>query len=138
MGLLDTALSMFGSGQSPMTDPKMRLLQAALSMLSNEGQTGGLSGLTGKFQEAGLGDVMNSWIGPGQNMPISGAQVQQVLGDGHLEQISEETGMSKEETANHLSELLPGLVDRLTPNGQAPQGGLGSVALLLEQFMTKH
>ncbi|RJG05563.1 DUF937 domain-containing protein [Noviherbaspirillum cavernae] len=137
MGLLDSALGMFGGGQAQMADPKMRLLQAALSMLSNDGQTGGLSGLAGKFQEAGLGDVVNSWIGSGQNMPISSEQIQQALGGGELEQISETAGLSQNETASQLSELLPGLVDKLTPNGQAPQGGFGDVASLLEQFMSK-
>lgn len=139
MGLLDSAFNMFGNAQqSSMLDPKTRLLQAVLSLLSNNGQTGGLNGLVEKFQEAGLGHIIGSWIGPGQNLPIAGEQIQQVLGNGSLEQISEETGLTQDETASHLSEMLPQLVDRLTPDGMAPQGGLGNVSALLEQVMGRH
>lgn len=139
MGLLDSAFNMFGNAQqSSMLDPKTRLLQAVLSLLSNNGQTGGLNGLVERFQEAGLGHIIGSWIGPGQNLPISGEQIQQVLGGGSLEQISEETDLTQDETASHLSEMLPQLVDRLTPDGMAPQGGLGNVSALLEQVMGRH
>lgn len=139
MGLLDSAFNMFGNAQqSSMLDPKTRLLQAVLSLLSDNGQTGGLNGLVERFQEAGLGHIIGSWIGPGQNLPISGEQIRQALGNGSLEQISEETGLTQDETANHLSEMLPQLVDRLTPDGMAPQGGLGNVSALLEQVMGRH
>jgi uncharacterized protein YidB (DUF937 family) len=135
MGLLDKALDMFGGQQA--LDPKTRLLQAALALLANNGQTGGLQGLVGRFQEAGLGNVIDSWIGRGQNVPVSGEQIQQALGDGPLEQISQETGMTEHETAHHLSDMLPDLVDRLTPEGQAPPDGLGNVASLLERVLGK-
>jgi len=137
MGLFNSAFNLFGkTGQSQsMQDPASRLLQSALALISDNGQNGGLNGLVSKFQEAGLGNVINSWIGPGENLPISGEQMQQALGVGEVDQISEETGMSREETANHLSELLPQLVNRLTPNGRLPQGGFGEVGELLEQVL---
>jgi uncharacterized protein YidB (DUF937 family) len=137
MGLFDKAFEMFGDNQSPMMDSKTRLLQAALSMLANNGQTGGLSGLVERFQEAGLGNAVSSWIGTGQNVPITGAQVQQALGEGQLQQISEESGLPQNEAADSLSEMLPNLVDKLTPAGHIPQGGLGNMSSLLEHFLGK-
>jgi uncharacterized protein YidB (DUF937 family) len=137
MGLFDKAFEMFGDNSSPMMDSKTRLLQAALSMLANNGQTGGLSGLVERFQEAGLGNTVSSWIGTGQNVPITGAQVQQALGEGQLQQISEESGLPQNEAADSLSEILPHLVDKLTPAGHVPQGGLGNMSSLLEHFLGK-
>jgi uncharacterized protein YidB (DUF937 family) len=137
MGLFDKAFEMFGDNTSPMMDSKTRLLQAALSMLANNGQTGGLSGLVERFQEAGLGNAVSSWIGTGQNVPITGAQVQQALGEGQLQQISEESGLPQNEAADSLSEILPHLVDKLTPAGHVPQGGLGNMSSLLEHFLGK-
>jgi uncharacterized protein YidB (DUF937 family) len=138
MGLLDNALGMLGGGQQQTDDPddpKAKLMQAALALLSNNSQVGGLSGLLDRFQQAGLGQMVGSWIGSGQNQPISAEQVQQVLGDGPLQNLSAETGVPPEQAAGHLSDLLPGLIDRLTPNGELPQGGLGQAGALLGQLL---
>ncbi len=137
MGLLDKAFEMLGDNQSPQTDPRSRLLQAALSLVANNGQNGGLQGLVDRFSEAGLGGTIQSWISSGENVPVTSEQVRQAIGEGQLQQISEETGLSQDETANHLSEMLPDLVDKLTPAGQLPQGGLGNISSLLQHFMGK-
>lgn len=125
MGLLDIALgALSGNAQQP-DDPKAALLQAAVSMLTNGG---GLQGLMGSLQNAGLSDALASWIGTGQNMPVSGEQIQQALGNGgQLEQLAQASGLSNSDAAGHLSEMLPGLIDKITPNGELPQGGLGSI-----------
>ncbi len=138
MGLLDSALGMLGGGQQQTDDPKAKLLQTAAALLSSDSQVGGLPGLLDKFQAAGLGHVIDSWIKPGQNQSISPGQVQQVLGEEQLQQISQQTGVPPEQAASHLSELLPGLIDQLTPNGEVPQGGLGQVGALLGQLLGKH
>ena len=135
MGLLDRAFDMLGDNHLPLMNSRTRLLQAALALIANNGQGGGLNGLVERFQEAGLGNVISSWIGSGQNVPITGAQIRQVLGDGHLQQISEESGLTEDETAERLSEMLPDLVDKLTPAGHIPQGGLGNMSALLDHFM---
>jgi uncharacterized protein YidB (DUF937 family) len=137
MGLFDGVLGMLGGQQQP-DDSKAKLLEAAAAMLSSNSQVGGLHGLVDKFQEAGLGNVIGSWIGTGQNQPISPEQVQQVLGDGQLQQISEQTGLPPEQTAGHLSDLLPSLIDKLTPNGQVPEGGLGQAGALLGRLLGRH
>ena len=83
-----------------------------------------------RFQNSGLGPQVASWIGNGANQPISAEQVKQALGDGPLRTLAEHVGLDENETASHLSGLLPQLVDHLTPNGQMPEGGLpaGGVA----------
>lgn len=139
MGLLDRALEMFGNNNPlPMMDSRTKLLQAALSLLANNGQAGGLNGLVDRFQHAGLGNVISSWIGTGQNVPITGTQVQQALGTEQLQQISDEAGLPQDEAAEQLSGMLPDLVDRLTPAGHIPQGGLGNMSALLDHFMGRH
>lgn len=142
MGLLDGLLGAISSTQGEpgqTNDPKARLIQAALSMLTSQsgagmaGAEGGLGGLLSKFQAAGLGDVVNSWVSNGQNQAISPDQVQQALGGGQLEHLAQAAGLSEGETAGHLSEILPGLIDKLTPNGETPEagGGLSGLAGML-------
>ncbi|WP_194723443.1 YidB family protein [Noviherbaspirillum malthae] len=135
MGLLDKAFDMLGDNHLPLMDSRTRLLQAALALIANNGQTGGLHGLVEKFQEAGLGSVIRSWISAGPNVALTATQMERVLGEGHLQQIAEETGYTEHEAAEHLSEMLPDLIDQLTPSGQVPQGGLGNMSALLDHFM---
>jgi len=79
-----------------------------------------------KFQQAGLGDVIASWIGSGQNQAISGEQLSQVLGHDTLSGLASQLGVNSGDVAGQLSNILPGLVDKLTPAGQSPAGGLGN------------
>ncbi len=141
MGLLDSVLGMAQqamSGQSAQggTGGSADLLQAALGMLGGgqegEGQAPGIGGLVQAFQQGGLGNVIQSWIGTGQNLPISAEQIQAVLGgsDGPLAQMAGKLGMNPADVAGHLSQLLPQLIDHATPNGQVPEGGLGQLGNL--------
>lgn len=79
-----------------------------------------------KFQQAGLGDVIGSWVGSGQNQAISSEQLHQVLGSEAISGLAAKLGINMGDTANQLSQVLPGLINHLTPHGQAPEGGLGS------------
>ena len=149
MGLLDSLLGAVSSAQGQQTqtnDPKAMLIQAALRMLTNQsgaggensGGLGGLGGLLSQFQNAGLGDVVSSWVGHGENQPVSPDQVQQALsGGGQLDDLAQATGLSKEETAGHLSAILPELINKLTPNGQVQEvsGGLGELAGMLGNLL---
>ena len=108
-----------------------QLVQAVLSLLSNDGAHGGLAGLVERFQQAGLDNVLQSWIGAGANLPISGEQLASVLGQGTLSQLGSQVGAAPADVAQQLSQLLPGLVDQLTPQGQVPQGGLGNSSDLM-------
>jgi uncharacterized protein YidB (DUF937 family) len=112
-------------GQNP------KLLEAAASMLGNDGGAGGLSGLVTKFQQAGMGDVIASWISTGQNKPISTDQLSNVLGNDMLKGLASKLGGNQSDIAGQLANMLPGLVDQLTPSGQAPAGGLGNAGDLM-------
>ena len=93
------------------------LLQIALQLLQ---QNGGLQGVLGKFQQAGYGDQAQSWIGTGQNMPIDAGALSQIFGHGQLGQIAQQLGVSQEEAAGGLAQMLPQVVDQMTPQGQVP------------------
>ena len=103
-----------------------QLMQAVIAMLSNDSSQGGLGGLIAKFQRAGLGNVVSSWVGSGQNQPVSGEQLTDVLGADTMAELAEKLGTSQGDAAGQLSDILPDLIDRLTPQGQAPAGGLGN------------
>ncbi len=103
-----------------------QLMQAITGMLGNDGEHGGLGGLIGKFQQAGLGDVVGSWVGSGPNQSVSGEQLTDVLGSDAMASIAEKLGVNPQEAAGQLSSILPGLIDKLTPQGQTPEGGLGN------------
>ena len=81
---------------------------------------GGLSGLLQNFQQSGHGEVMNSWIGPGQNQPIAPDQLHQALGPDAVNNLSRLTGLPADQLVSELSRVLPGVVDKLTPQGRIP------------------
>ncbi len=89
---------------------------------SNEGGglLGGLGGLLDKLQKGGLGDVANSWVGSGQNKPVSPGQLGPALGPDIIKTLAQRSGLSEEEITRQLSQILPGVVDKLTPQGRLP------------------
>ena len=89
-------------------------------------QTGGLQGLIGKLQSGGLADVVSSWVGTGANLPVSGEQLQQALGADVMGPLAQAFGGNAEAAAGGLADVLPGLVDQLTPGGQVPADGGGN------------
>ena len=84
------------------------------------GLLGGLGGLLDKLQKGGLGNAINSWIGAGQNQPVSPGQLGSALGPDVIKTLAQRSGMSEEELTKALSQILPGLVDKLTPQGRLP------------------
>lgn len=98
-------------------------LQEVVMQLINNPKVGGIEGLVKAFQSGGLGEIVNSWVGTGQNLPISAEQLQSALGSEQLGAVASQLGVSQEEAGGQLAELLPKVVDLLTPNGQIPQGG---------------
>jgi len=84
------------------------------------GLLGGLSSLLQSFQQNGHGDVINSWIGPGQNRPIAPDQLHQALGPEAVNNLSRLTGLPQDQLLSELSRVLPGVVDKLTPQGRMP------------------
>ena len=148
MSLLDSVIGALANSQPGVQPPEAGatqgtpgsvLLSTVISMLAN-GQhpqgagVGGLGDLIGRFTQGGMGDVIGSWIGHGQNAPISGDQLSGVLGSGVIGQIASQLGLSHSEAAGQLSQMLPEVINRLTPHGQAPGGGLGAVEDILAQL----
>ena len=137
MGLLDSILGsvMGGGAQQSQGSGQAALINAVIQMISNRqggggaaGAGGGLGGLIGALTQGGLGRAASSWVGTGQNLPVSADQITQALGGGGgggmggiLAQLAQQAGMSHGEAASGLSQILPGLVDKLTPQGQVPE-----------------
>ena len=122
--LASGALFKAGSvGQSTSTGTQPTSDQGAGGLL------GGLGGLLNKLQQGGLGNVTNSWVGSGQNQPVSPSQLGSALGPNIVKTISQMSGISEDELTKQLSQVLPGVVDKLTPNGRLP-----TVAELSEAF----
>ena len=85
-----------------------------------ESGAGALGGLLEQMQRAGFGEHARSWVGSGQNMPISPDAVGQIFGEGGLQEIARRAGLTPKQTSEGLSQLLPEVVDRVTPEGDVP------------------
>ena len=81
---------------------------------------GGLGGLLSRFQQNGMGDVAQSWVGNGPNHPVSPEQLHQVFGDEQVNQWSQQSNIPKQDLLSQLSQYLPNAVDKMTPDGQVP------------------
>jgi uncharacterized protein YidB (DUF937 family) len=87
------------------------------------GAAGGLGGLLEQLQHAGFGEQADSWVSRGANKPIPPDAMTQIFGRDGIEQISQQAGISEDEASRGLSELLPEVVDRSTPDGDVPDAG---------------
>jgi uncharacterized protein YidB (DUF937 family) len=99
-----------------------------LSSLTN--QPGGVGAILAKLEGAGLGEVVRSWMGKGENMPVTGSQIQNALGGDLLSKLASSTGVSNGSAAAMIARFLPVLVNKLTPGGKIPAGGIQEGQLL--------
>ncbi len=81
---------------------------------------GGLQGIVAQFQKQGLGPTIQSWVGNGENQPISPDQVHQALGSDTIQQLAAKLGIPPDQLAAKLSEVLPQAIDKMTPGGKVP------------------
>ena len=125
MSLLDQVVGALAGGEF---GGGSNLLQAVLQLVNNP-QTGGLEGMIRSFQQGGLGDIVNCWVANGQNLPVSGAQIESVLGGSALQDLAAQLGVSPQQASGSLADVLPQLIDRMTPNGEVPQGDVLSQGL---------
>lgn len=132
MGLLDNlenqALgSVLGGSSNP-------LATGLLQMIQN--QPGGLQGLVQSFHDKGLGAVASSWVSTGANSPITSDQIHQVLGSDQVKALAAKAGISPDMAGSAIAQLLPGIVDKLTPNGTVPDHGsvMGMLGGLLQNM----
>src|SRR5690242_11340141 len=131
MGLFDSLLSSVGSGQNSAIGNTLLSLLASESgrTSTSDGKVGtqssaaissGLSELVQRFEKGGLGDVIQSWIGSGPNQPIGTDQLHQAIGPETVDRLSQSTGMVKGELLPLIAQMLPTIVDHLTPNQHVP------------------
>jgi uncharacterized protein YidB (DUF937 family) len=121
MSLLDTLASSFGNSSSQGGAAPAGLVAAAMEFVNN--QPGGLNGLIQRFHENGAGDIVSSWIGNGENKPISPDTLTNVLGSGAVGEMAQKAGVSGDQLSGMLAAVLPHLVDKATPNGEVPAEG---------------
>ena len=134
MGLLDSVIGnlMGGAGgSSPMGGVLSSLLggggqqggqqQASMGQsVGMGGMGGGIGGLVSMFEQAGLGQIAQSWVGNGPNQPVSPDQLQSVFGQGQVQNMASQAGMQSQDFLSQLSQHLPNAVDQMTPGGQSP------------------
>ncbi|TWC68351.1 YidB family protein [Herbaspirillum sp. SJZ099] len=118
MGLLDQlagqVLGNLGTQSQDQTQSSA-LLSGLMSLVN---QAGGVQGLLAQLQQGGLGEQVASWLSAGQNQPVSGDQIASALGDDSLAQVAQQAGVAPEHAAAGLAQLLPQVIDHLSPNGQ--------------------
>ena len=144
MGLLDTILGgLTGGGgtSSPLQGILMNMLSGGGQQnyqgmqnqgmqnqgMQSQGMGGGLGGLLSAFQQAGLGNVAQSWVGNGPNQPVSPQQLHSVFGDDQVQAMSSQAGMAPHDFLSQLSQHLPNVVNGMTPDGRVPDEGPMSV-----------
>jgi uncharacterized protein YidB (DUF937 family) len=126
MSLLDILASTLGnSSQQPNGQPAQSGQAALIAMAMQfiNSQPGGLAGLLERFQQHGAGDIVQSWIGNGENKPIDPGTLTNVLGQDNVGALAQKAGVSGDQLSGMLAAVLPHLVDRATPNGQVPPEG---------------
>jgi uncharacterized protein YidB (DUF937 family) len=125
MGLFD---SVAGAVLGKVMGDKGGMAQIAMEMFN---QHGGVGGILDKFKAGGLGDVAASWVGKGENLPISADQISSVLGNGAIAEMAAKFGIDPATLSAQIAEHLPTVVDKLTPNGavEADSGSLLSTVL---------
>ncbi len=130
MGFLDSVIGNLGGQEQG------SVMSVVTGLITNSGGAG-LGGLMRKFKTGGLGPRADSWVGKGPNLPISAEQIQSVLGSDMVRQMAAKAGISPDELSGQLANLLPQVIDKVTPEGNVPsessvQQGLGG---LLQGFL---
>ena len=137
MSLLDSVLGAV-SGKTDGTQGAVNPVVALLPVLL--AQSGGLQGLMSKFSQAGLGNVFSSWVSTGPNPPVSGNQIEQVLGCEQTQALAAKFGVDTKQVSELLAQHLPTAVDQLTPQGKIDpsvhneQGLASMLPALLQRF----
>jgi uncharacterized protein YidB (DUF937 family) len=129
MGLFDEALNLVkGQMGDTATEGQSGLMGVVMGLVN---QQGGLSGLVSQLSQGGLGDAVKSWVGTGANQPVSGEAITQALGSDKIQELAAKAGLSTDALSSGLAQMLPGVVDKLTPNGEVPSGDLMEQGLAL-------
>lgn len=128
--IIETAREQFGLG-----DKAGSLVSSLLGAIANPAN-GGFGGFINRFREAGMGDTVDSWIGSGDNAPITDEQVAAGFGDETIDSIAEQSGVERSKAVSALGMMTPRVVDALTPDGEIPDdaGLLSKIKGFLSEF----
>jgi uncharacterized protein YidB (DUF937 family) len=108
------------------------LLNIAFQLMQ---QNGGLSGLLEQFKHGGMNQQAGSWVSQGANMGVSSDQIMQVLGSGQLGQLGAQFGLSPQQVGGGLAQMLPDLINQMTPQGNVPADHSDMIAQGLKILM---
>lgn len=122
MGLFDEAIGVL-KNQLAGAEGQGGLLENIMGLINNP-ETGGIAGLVQRFSDSGLSKEIGSWISAGDNLPVSGQQIQDALGTSAVQDVATKLGVAPEDASKGLANLLPQVIDKLTPNGSLPEGNL--------------
>jgi uncharacterized protein YidB (DUF937 family) len=114
MGLLDSILGAV-TGKTDDSGGAAQLIGVLGGLLA---QSGGLQGLANKFAQSGQGNAFQSWVGMGENQPVSSGEIQNALGSGQVNALAAKMGIDPAQASSFLAEYLPKIVDKLTPAGK--------------------
>jgi uncharacterized protein YidB (DUF937 family) len=118
------ALRYLSGGQKPAPAPEAQRLPESVPGSTQDAAPGnildGLDGLVKQFQQKGLGDVIDSWVNRGKNKDVAPDRVSVVLGADVVDELSQRTGLSRDQVVAELARMLPNVVDKLTPDGRLP------------------
>ncbi len=128
MGLLD---SVAGAVLGKLGGQQGGMAQVAMEMFN---QNGGLAGVLEKFKAGGLGDVAASWVGKGENLPISADQISSVLGSGAIAEMAAKFGISPETLSAQIAQHLPAVIDKMTPHGEVTADSGNMLSTVLGMF----
>ena len=119
MGLFDDALNVVKSQMAGGAEGQSGLMGVIMGLVNNS-QTGGLAGLVTQLTQGGLGNAVSSWISTGENQPVTGDAIHHALGSSKIQELAAQAGISPDMLSAGLAKILPGVVDKLTPNGEVP------------------
>jgi uncharacterized protein YidB (DUF937 family) len=121
MGFFDEMMNSVGSQLGGTS--RGGLMEQVLGLINNP-ESGGLGGLIDTFKSKGLGDAISSWISTEENQPVTAEQITNTLGTDTIQKLAQKLGIPDTEVSRNLAALLPQVIDKLTPNGIVPEGGL--------------
>jgi uncharacterized protein YidB (DUF937 family) len=113
LGLIDKLLNISGSLGNE-SGANKGLLDGIVDIFKSQG----LQSVIDSFTSKGLGDLVSSWIGKGKNIPLSLDQIRSVLGEEKIKLLAQQSGESEEGALDKVKDLFPGIIDKLTPNGE--------------------
>ncbi len=119
--ILEQAIKTLGNGQQG------PLVQAVIGYVQQNGGVQGIATIVQNFEKNGLGQIVQSWVSTGQNLPVTAEQVQQGLGETQVQHIATAANMTPQETSTQLAKILPQLVDRVSPDGQLDTQLIGTI-----------